>query len=165
MELEGITMLYDAEIMVVGCGNMLFKDDGFGPAVIKALEEYFEKPENEKPDNVLFIDAGTAGPQFVFSLPNEKWKKVIVVDVAEYDAEPGTLRMFTVDEIPKAAYEDVHSWPVNQPLHTLAEKCDVKVLGCKPQEVSAPDVVLGLTEPVENAIPQAINIILNEIGV
>jgi coenzyme F420 hydrogenase subunit delta len=87
------------------------------------------------------------------------------VDIAEYDAEPGTLRMFTVDEIPKASYEDVHSWPVNQPLHTLAEKVDVKVLGCKPQEVSAPDVVLGLTEPVEKAIPQAIKMILNEIGV
>lgn len=44
-------MPYDAEILVVGCGNILFKDDGFGPEVIKALEEYFK--DREKPDNVM----------------------------------------------------------------------------------------------------------------
>lgn len=79
-------MPYDAEILVVGCGNILFKDDGFGPEVIKALEEYFK--DREKPDNVMFIDAGTGGPHFVFSLPHEEWKKMIVVDVVEFNAEP-----------------------------------------------------------------------------
>jgi coenzyme F420 hydrogenase subunit delta len=68
-------MPYDAEIIVVGCGNVLFKDDGFGPAVIEALEEYFKEHEDEKPENVMFIDAGTGGPHFVFSLPHDSWKK------------------------------------------------------------------------------------------
>ena len=35
-------MPYHAETIVVGCGNILFKDDGFGPFVIHKLEEYFE---------------------------------------------------------------------------------------------------------------------------
>jgi len=158
-------MPYDAEIIVVGCGNVLFKDDGFGPAVIVALEEYFKEHENEKPENAMFIDAGTGGPHFVFSLPHDSWKKMIVVDVAEFKAEPGTLRKFNVDEIPKGSYENMHSWPVNQPLHDLNEKIDVMVIGCKPKEISAPDVVMGLTSPVENAIPEAIKMILKEIGV
>ena len=38
-------MPYDAEILVVGCGNILFKDDGFGPEVINALEDYFKDKE------------------------------------------------------------------------------------------------------------------------
>ena len=33
-------MPYHAETIVVGCGNILFKDDGFGPFVIHKLEEY-----------------------------------------------------------------------------------------------------------------------------
>jgi len=90
---------------------------------------------------------------------------MIVVDVAEFKAEPGTLRKFNVDEIPKGSYENMHSWPVNQPLHELNEKIDVMVIGCKPKEISAPDVVMGLTSPVENAIPEAIKMILKEIGV
>ena len=32
-------MAYDAEVLVIGCGNVLFKDDGFGPAAINKLEE------------------------------------------------------------------------------------------------------------------------------
>ncbi|HOQ18816.1 coenzyme F420-reducing hydrogenase, FrhD protein [Methanothermobacter thermautotrophicus] len=156
-------MPYDAEILVVGCGNILFKDDGFGPEVIKALEEYFK--DREKPDNVMFIDAGTGGPHFVFSLPHEEWKKMIVVDVVEFNAEPGTLRKFDVTEIPKGSYENLHTWPVSQPLHELSERIDVVVIGCKPKEISAPNVEMGLTPPVKKAIPRAIQMILDEIGV
>ncbi len=158
-------MPYDAEILVVGCGNVLFKDDGFGPKIIETLENYFKEHEDERPDNVMFIDAGTGGPHFVFSLPHESWKKMIVVDIVEFKAEPGTLRKFTVDEIPKGSYENMHSWPVNQPLHELSETVDVMVIGCKPKEVSAPNVEMGLTPPVEKAIPKAIEMILKEIGV
>lgn len=158
-------MPYDAEILVVGCGNVLFKDDGFGPTVIERLEKYFKEHEDQRPDNVMFIDAGTGGPHFVFSLPHESWKKMIVVDVVEYKAEPGELRKFDVTEIPKGSYENMHSWPVNQPLHELSETVDVMVIGCKPKEVSAPNVEMGLTPPVEEAIPKAIKMILKEIGV
>lgn len=156
-------MAFDAEILVVGCGNILFEDDGFGPAVTGALEEYFK--ENELPDNVMIVDAGTSGPFYVFSLPSEVWKKLIVVDIVEFGAKPGTLRIFDVDELPEGSYENVHSWSVSQPLHQLNESIEVMVVGCQPESVSAPDVKLGLTKNVEDAIPKAIKIILNEIGV
>ncbi len=136
-------MPYDAEILVIGCGNILFKDDGFGPAVIDALNEL----SKEKP------------------LPHESWRKLIVVDIVQFGAEPGTIRVFSVDELPKGAYENVHSWPVNQPLHDLSKVCEVMVVGCQPESVSAPDIELGLTKSVEDAIPEAIKIILKEIEV
>lgn len=156
-------MAFDAEILVIGCGNILFKDDGFGPAVTEAMEEQFK--DNELPDNVMILDAGTGGPHYIFSLPNELWKKLIVVDVVEFGAEPGTLRKFDVSELPEGSYENVHSWPVSQPLHDLSETYEVIVIGCQPESVSAPDVALGLTKNVEDAIPKAIKMILKEIGV
>jgi coenzyme F420 hydrogenase subunit delta len=156
-------MPYEAEILVVGCGNILFEDDGFGPAVINALQEYFK--ENELPENVMFIDAGTSAPHFIFSLPHESWKKLIVVDIVESGAEPGTVRRFEVTELPRGAYEDAHSWSVEEPLHELSKKCEVFVIGCQPESISAPDVKMGLTNCVEEAVPLAIKIILKEIGV
>ena len=156
-------MPYDAEILVVGCGNILFADDGFGPAVIEALNKYSQ--EQPLPENVMTIDAGTGAPHFVFTLPQDCWKKMIVVDIVEFGAEPGTMRIFFVYELPKGSYENVHSWPVSQPLHDLAESCEVMVIGCQPERVSAPDVELGLTKSVEEAIPKAIKLILEEIGV
>ena len=47
-------MPYDSEIIVIGCGNILFKDDGFGPVVINLLQKYcndqndFYDPQNKK---------------------------------------------------------------------------------------------------------------------
>jgi coenzyme F420 hydrogenase subunit delta len=156
-------MAYDAETLVVGCGNILFKDDGFGPEVINALENHFK--DKEMPNDTMFIDAGTGATHFIFTLPNEKWKKLIVIDVVEFNAEPGTLKIFSPYDMPKGAYENVHSWPVEEPLHDLAEKIEVVIVGCKPKEISAPNVEMGLTDPVKNAIPEAIEMIIKEIGV
>ena len=54
---------------------------------------------------------------------------------------------------------------VEEPLHELAKSCEVVIVGCKPEEISSPDVVMGLSDSVEAAIPKAIDIILKEIGV
>ena len=41
-------MPYDSEIIVIGCGNVLFKDDGFGPVVINILQKYAKDEKNNK---------------------------------------------------------------------------------------------------------------------
>ena len=157
-------MPYDAGRLVVGCGNVLFKDDGFGPMVIHALEDYFKENDIEKPEDTQFIDAGTGATHFIFSMPDETWKIVIVVDVVEWNAEPGTLKIFSPYDMPKGKYENAHTWPVEEPLHDLVDMgIEVVIVGCKPAEITAPDVDMGLTEPVEAAIPKAIEMILNEL--
>ena len=152
-------MPYDSDIIVIGCGNVLFKDDGYGPIVINLLQKLFndkndyydpavtdfvenefdkdilkeieEKVANKTlPDGVQFVDGGTAAPTNFFPLYSEyDWKKLIVIDVVEFN------------------------------------KCEVVIVGCKPAEIPTPDVDMGLTEPVEKAIPKTIDIILKEIGV
>ena len=149
-------MPYDAGRLVVGCGNVLFKDDGFGPMVIHALEDYFKENDIKMPQDTQFIDAGTGATHFIFSMPDDNWKKVIVVDVVEWNAEPGTLKIFSPYDMPKGKYENAHTWPVEEPLHDLVDM-GIEV------EITAPDVDMGLTEPVEAAIPKAIEMILNEL--
>ncbi|MCI5736539.1 MAG: coenzyme F420-reducing hydrogenase, FrhD protein [Methanobrevibacter ruminantium] len=157
-------MPYDAGRLVVGCGNVLFKDDGFGPMVIHALEDYFKENDIKMPQDTQFIDAGTGATHFIFSMPDDNWKKVIVVDVVEWNAEPGTLKIFSPYDMPKGKYENAHTWPVEEPLHDLVDMgIEVVIVGCKPAEITAPDVDMGLTEPVEAAIPKAIEMILNEL--
>lgn len=157
-------MTYDVGTLVVGCGNVLFKDDGFGPNVIKTIKEEYLK-DNETPEDVEFIDAGTSATYYVFSLPSDNWKKIIVVDVVNFNAEPGSLRYFSPFEMPKGKYENAHNWAVEEPLQDLANKgIDVVIVGCQPQVISAPDIDLDLTEPVKNAIPKAIEMIFEEIG-
>ncbi len=54
-------MLKFSEILIVGCGNPLFADDGFGPAFVEEMQKI------SLPDNIGIIDAGLGGSHFIFS--------------------------------------------------------------------------------------------------
>ena len=189
-------MPYDSYVIVIGCGNVLCKDDGYGPIVINLLQKLFndkndyydpavtdfvenefdkdilkeieEKVANKTlPDGVQFVDGGTAAPTNFFPLYSEyDWKKLIVIDVVEFNAEPGTVDVFDPSVMQQGKYDNPHGMTVEDPLREISQnKCEVVIVGCKPAEVPTPDVDMGLTEPVEKAIPKTIDIILNEIGV
>ena len=155
-------MPYDVETMVVGCGNILYKDDGFGSVVVQELKKYFE--ENSLPEETEIVDGGTGASYHLFTFPKECWKKVIIVDSIEFDGEPGEIKIFTPDEVPGGRYENPHAKPGEHLLKELEKQCEVKIIGCQPNEVPEIDIDIGLTTPVKKAVPEAINIILNEIG-
>ena len=188
-------MPYDSDIIIIGCGNILFKDDGFGPILINILQKYSDDKKDyydpavtayvedefdkevlsviqEKfegitlPEGIQFVDGGTAAPTNFFPLYSEyNWKKLIVLDVVEFNAEPGTVDTFDPMIMEKGKYDNPHGMTVEEPLQEIAQKCEVVIVGCKPACIPTPDVDVGLTEPVEKAIPKAIDIILKEIGV
>ena len=154
-----IETLY-TEIVVAGCGNPLYADDGFGPAVVKSLQSL------ELPENITVIDAGLGGPHFVFTLLNPKsTKTLIIVDIADFGGEPGELRWLSVDELPEGSYRDAHSWDLTEPLQRIKDDIKIRILACQKKYISAPEMVIGITDDVQRAIPGAISEILKEIGV
>jgi coenzyme F420 hydrogenase subunit delta len=150
-------MLYP-EIVVVGCGNPLFGDDGFGPAVIEELQKL------QLPDHVKMIDAGLGAPHFIFTLLDvETTRKLVIIDIADFGAEPGNVTILPVEALPPGSYRDVHSWDLTEPLHRLKDKIDITVIACQPKSVA--EFKMELTEEVKRAIPKAVRIVLKEIGV
>jgi coenzyme F420 hydrogenase subunit delta len=79
--------------------------------------------------------------------------------------EPGELRWLSVEELPPGSYRDAHSWDLTEPLERIRDEIDVRVLCCQKKHVSAPEMEIGLTEEVEQAVPKAVSAILEEIGV
>lgn len=152
--------MYDAEVLVVGCGNVLFKDDGFGPFAVQQIEE------NEKnrplPSNVMTIDAGTSAPHYLFSLPNPMWKKIIILDIADFEGKAGDIKKLSKEDVPVGKYQDPHSLSVVDPLDDLKE-VEIVIIACKPEKISSPFVEYGLSESVEKAIPKAIDMVYEEV--
>ena len=98
-------LMLQSEIVIVGCGNPLFGDDGFGPAVIEEMEKI------TLPDNVTIQDGGAGAPHFIFNFLNpEVTKKLIVVDIADFNAKPGSISRITGKDLKPGAYIDPHSW-------------------------------------------------------
>jgi coenzyme F420 hydrogenase subunit delta len=152
-------MILEAETLVVGCGNVLFQDDGFGPRVAQELSTY------ELPPGIRVIDGGTGAPHLIFTLLDETCKKLIILDCISWGAKPGTLRKFTVDELPKGKFIDAHNWTLSEPLHAIKDKVNIVVIGCQPAKVSEPDIVWELSPEVERAVPVAIKMVLEELGI
>jgi coenzyme F420 hydrogenase subunit delta len=152
-------MLYP-EIVIAGCGNPLFADDGFGPAVIEEMQNL------SLPDNVMIVDAGLGGPHFIFTLLDpEVTKKLIIVDIADFGAEPGSITKLRVEDLPPGAYRDAHSWDLAEPLQRIKDRVDITIIGCQPARVTSPEFELGLSEELQEAIPRTIQVILEIIGV
>lgn len=148
------------EIVIAGCGNPLFADDGFGPAVIEEMHNL------TLPDNVMIVDAGLGGPHFIFTLLDpEVTKRLIIVDIADYGAEPGSITKLRVEDLPPGAYRDAHSWDLAEPLQRIKDRIEVTIIGVQPARVTAPEFEEGLSDELQKAIPKTIRVILEMIGV
>ncbi len=75
---------------VIGIGNPLRRDDGIGIILVEKLRE-------EKLPNIDCIDAGSGGVQLLPLL--SRYKRIILVDAVNFNAEPGNTKVFTLQEI------------------------------------------------------------------
>lgn len=84
----------DAEVLVLGIGNLLWADEGFGVRCVEALVQAYELPEG-----VSAMDGGTQG---LYLLPYvQAARKLIVFDAVDYGLTPGTLRLVENEDVPR----------------------------------------------------------------
>jgi hydrogenase maturation protease len=142
-----------APIVVIGMGNVLLRDDGFGPCVIGMLEQQWEFP-----DGVERIDAGTPGLDLAGLLCDRD--VVIFVDTVAAAGRPGELRIYRDAQLGNALALRPRVSPHDPALaEALAVARDfgdgpatVILVGAIPQSV---EVGLGLSAPVSSAARRA----------
>ena len=150
-----IPEFYTKPTLVLGCGNTLFGDDGFGPAVIKYLEEKYKIPED-----TCVVDAGTGVREILFTLAlgENKPKRIIIVDAMELGKEPGQVFEVNLEDIPENKIDDfsLHQLPTSNLLKELRDLCkvDVRILAAQVKDI--PEIVKpGLSPALSDAVPVA----------
>ena len=139
-------------VLILGCGNRLFGDDGFGPEVIDRLEGMYEVP-----GDVYAMDVGTGIRKLLFTLALDPGptREIILVDAVDRGGVPGEIYELTADELPAGRRDDfsLHQVPSSNLVHELAGLgISVRVLAC--QVASVPDSIMpGLSPPMTAAIP------------
>ncbi len=153
-------------ILVMGCGNVLFGDDGLGPAVIAELEKRMDRATRER---VCLLDAGTAARTVLFDLlvgDRRPWR-IVVVDAVEAGRPPGEVFSPSIDDLPEAKLDDfsMHQLPASNLLRELRDGCgvSVEILACQVQAIPS-EVCPGLSDPVQRAIPRICQTVLDEVG-
>lgn len=156
--------------VVLGCGNTLLGDDGFGPRVIEALENQPDLFDTSLSPDVQFVDAGTAIYGFLFDilLSDSKPRKVIVVDAVDLPGKrPGEVFEIDMDLISPAKAIDFspHQFPGMNLLKEIRDETSVCTHVLAVQIASMPaEVSPGLSPSVERAIPDMCALILDRIA-
>lgn len=160
-----IEELFSKPVVIFGCGNILFGDDGFGCEVIERLQRHYRLPEH-----VLAADAGTSVRNLLFDLllAPEKPGRIFIVDaVSRPDRRFGEVFELRPEEVPDCKANDfsLHQFPSVNLLQELKDIAgvDVRVLAVQAKDI--PERVRpGLSPEVKAAVSEACHWLLTQIG-
>jgi len=148
-------------IRVLGLGNVLMSDDGFGPYVARVLDALYEFP-----DGVEAIDIGTPGLDLTPYLLNTD--AVIFLDTVASSGAPGETRVYNRADILRYAPETRtggHDPALKEALLTVdaagAGPKTVTLIGVLPASV-APGVTLS--RPVSEAVGLVVQLVIRELA-
>lgn len=147
-------------VRILGLGNVLMSDDGFGPYAVRVLDAFYEMP-----DDVQVIDAGTPGLDLTPYLLDAD--VVILLDTVKAPGKPGDIHVFKLEDILHHAPQprlSPHDPGIKEALLTVA------AAGVGPKEVLLLAVVpewvatgVQLSRSVRSAIAPVIGLVVTEL--
>lgn len=149
--------------LVLGIGNTLLSDEGVGVHIVRSLEA---SARSCRGPEIEFLDAGTLS--FILAPRLEEAGALIVIDAAQLDAAPGTVRVVEGEAMDdflgrhrKLSVHEVSLLDLLQILRLTGTLPARRALvGVQPQLVDWSD---RPTEPVARAIPVACDVVMDLI--
>ena len=148
-------MAEGGRVLVLGIGNILWADEGFGVRAVEAFHRAYELPEG-----VTLLDGGTQGLYLVNFV--QEADRLLVFDAIDYGLEPGTLKVVEDDEVPRftgAKKMSLHQTGFQEVLSAAdllgAYPERLALVGCQPLDLE--DWGGPLTAPVAAAIGPALD--------
>jgi hydrogenase maturation protease len=146
-------------ITILGLGNILLQDEGFGVHFVRWFEKNYQLPEG-----VGIVEGGTLGYKLLDTVCS--CDKLLVIDVIKSN-EPGSIYRFTKEEIdeqelqPTSAHE-VSFQDVLCKAELIEELPDVIFLCIVPYEYK--DMGLELTPHIRKKFPEVEKLLLQELS-
>ncbi|WP_210528147.1 HyaD/HybD family hydrogenase maturation endopeptidase [Rubellimicrobium arenae] len=140
--------------LILGIGNVLWADEGFGVRCVERLAQ-----THAFDDNVCLLDGGTQG---LYLLPFlEEADILLVFDAIDYGLPPGTLKVIEGDDVPAfmgAKKMSLHQTGFQDVIATakLLGRCPGRLVlvGCQPEEIE--DYGGGLRDAIAARIDLAL---------
>lgn len=82
------------QTLILGIGNILWADEGFGVRAVEQLNQDYWFP-----DNVTLMDGGTQGIYLVHHV--QQCNILVVFDAIDYGLPPGSIKLIEGDAVPK----------------------------------------------------------------
>ena len=149
------------EARVLGLGNVLWADEGFGVRAVEALNAaYAFAPDVE------LLDGGTLGLNLYE--PVATARRLLVLDAIDFGLAPGTLKVLRGDEVPawSATKLSPHQTGFNDILGLvrLNERAPDTIVVIGVQPVVLDDFGGSLREPVKAKLAEAVELAAKELA-
>ena len=152
-------VLHPADVTILGVGNVILTDEGFGVRAAEYLDHHYTFP-----DNVQIVDGGTLGIELTQYVTGTN--KLLVIDSINGGAEPGTVFRFHNDAImehfqDKLSAHEIGIQDVLALLTVTGHKIpEVIVIGAQPFDLEAG---VGLSDGMQALLPQIVEQILKDL--
>ncbi len=149
----------ESHIMIMGVGNLLLTDEGFGIHAIKLIEERYEFPQN-----VSLVDGGVLGLNLLGVISEAD--QLIVIDAIKNGESPGSMYRIDGKAIPERvrAKNSLHQVDLLETL-TLCQALDktpeTVILGVEPEDIES--LSIDLTPTTNEKIDNVIEMVLTEL--
>ena len=144
------------KILVLGIGNILWADEGFGVRTLERFHALFRTAPN-----VSLLDGGTQGLYLVQFV--EEADYLLVFDAIDYGLTPGTMKIVQGDEVPKftgAKKMSLHQTGFQEVLSAADLLGDypekLTLIGCQPEDLE--NWGGPLTVPVRSQLARAADV-------
>jgi len=120
--------IFNGKVVIVGVGNIMRADDGFGPALIERLKDNVE---------AICIDAGSAPENYVGKIVKERPDTILIVDTVHLAKRPGEYEILEKPDIVKSGFT-THDISPHMFIEYLEKetKANIYMLGIQPKNVN-----------------------------
>ncbi len=150
----------DKRITVLGLGNILLADEGFGVKVVLKMQRNYRFPEN-----VSLVDGNVLGLNLLGTVSEAD--HLIVVDAVKNKGEPGAIHRLEGDQIPQRirAKNSLHQVDFLETLTLCEALGDVPktvIIGVEPKDIQS--VQDKLTPEIKAQMDPVIDLVLAELA-
>jgi hydrogenase maturation protease len=142
---------------IIGCGNLLLKDEGIGVHLIEYLKS------EPLPSGVELIDGATGGFDLMPHILGAE--KVVIVDAIRAEGKPGDIYKFTPDDFstdsfPKTSLHDITLKDIFQVMQKMGPLPPITIFGVQPKVM---EWGMELSEEIEELLPKLSKLVIEEI--
>jgi coenzyme F420 hydrogenase subunit delta len=142
-------------VLILGVGNVLFGDDGFGPSAVEYMLKNCDIPED-----VYVMDVGIGSGDILFNvaLSQTRPQRIVILDAVDLKKKPGEVFELSIDELPASKLADfsMHFFPSSNLLKELRDQMNIDIVIVACQAERMPDSVsVGLSDSVRQSLPKA----------
>ncbi|MFH1621590.1 MAG: hydrogenase maturation peptidase HycI [Candidatus Omnitrophota bacterium] len=136
-----LSEILSGKVVIVGIGNQLKSDDGFGPSLISRIQNKI---------NTVCLDTGLSPENYIGKLIKLNPDVIIFVDAVSMDEPPGTVKLIPHDQIPIYGFS-THNMSPKLMIENIKNQINTEVfmLGVQPKNLEFGE---NISQEINNAL-------------